>query len=154
MRRVLLLLVSVGFSAVGHCVLPERFFDPVDGAFDLGQHMLEHSGFLPVPLIITEPALGYGGGAAIVYFDEAMSSKNRGRFATDRLAPPNITALGGFKTENGSWGGGAGLFRSWDDDRLRYRGGVGKAALNLDFYGPLDRPRRIELEGVGLMQQL
>jgi hypothetical protein len=154
MTRVLLVLVSCCLCAVGHCALPERFFDPSDGAFDLSQHLLEHSGFLPVPLIITEPALGYGGGAAIVYFDEAMSSKNRGRSAADRLAPPNITALGGFKTENGSWGGGAGLFRSWDDDRFRYLGGLGKVALNLDFYGPLDRPRRFELEGVGLVQQL
>jgi hypothetical protein len=34
----------------------------------------------------TEPALGCGGGSAIVYFDEAMSSKNRGRSAADRLA--------------------------------------------------------------------
>jgi hypothetical protein len=79
--HVLLVLFFCCLSAVGHGALPERFFDPSDDAFDLSKHLLERSGFLPVPLIVTEPALGYGGGAAIVYFDEAMSSKNRARSA-------------------------------------------------------------------------
>lgn len=134
--------------------MPERFIDPSDGAFDLSKHALEHSGFLPVPIIVKEPALGYCGGAAVVYFDEAMASKNRGRAAADRLAPPNIMALGGLKTENGSWAGGVGLFRRWDEDWFRYLGGVGKVSLNPDFYGPSDRPRCFELEDVGLVQQL
>lgn len=152
--RMLVALAAFFLSVAGHASLPERFIDPSDGALDLSKHLLEHSGFLPVPIVVTEPALGYGGGAAVVYFDEAMASKNRARTAADRLAPPNITALGAFKTENGSWAGGAGRFRSWDDDRFRYLGGVGKIALNLDFYGPLDRPRTFELEGAGLVQQL
>ena len=148
------MLVSCCLSGIGVAALPERFTDPTDGAFDLSKHLLEHSGFLPVPIIVTEPALGYGLGAAAVYFDEAMASKNQGRAAGDRFAPPNITALGGFKTENGSWGAGAGLFRSWHDDRFRYLGGLGKAGLNLDYYGPLGRPRSYRLDGLGLVQQL
>jgi len=150
----LLALAALSLSAAAYSALPERFVDPTDGAFDLSQHLLEQSGFLPVPIIVTEPALGYGGGAAMVYFDETMASKNRGRTGGDRFAPPNISALGGFKTENGSWAVGAGLFRSWDDDRFRYLGGLGKVSLNLDFYGPLDRPRNFELDGLGLVQQL
>lgn len=153
--------IKVTAFLLGCCVfssapaaLPDRFTDPEDGAFDLSGHLLEHQGVLPVPIIITEPALGYGLGAAAVYFDETLASKNRGRQATDRFAPPNITALAGFKTENQSWGVGGFLFRSWDDDRYRYLGGLGKVDLNLDFYGPLGKPRGYELEGLGLLQQV
>jgi hypothetical protein len=38
--------------------------DTEDGAFDLSDFLLSHTGFLPVPIIITEPAIGYGGGLA------------------------------------------------------------------------------------------
>jgi len=152
--RLVLWLAGCCLSGLGLGALPERLVDPEDGAFDASQHLLEHSGFLPVPIIVTEPALGYGLGAAAVYFDEPLASRNRGHAAGDRLAPPNISALGGFKTENGSWGAGAGLFRSWDDDRIRYLGGLGKAELNLDFYGLLGRPRSYQLEALGLVQQL
>lgn len=152
--RLLVLLAGWCLCGSGLAAFSERFIDPDDGAFDASGHLLEHSGFLPVPIIVTEPALGYGLGAAAVYFDEPIASKNRGHTAGDRLAPPGITALGGFKTENGSWGAGAGLFRSWDDDRFRYLGGLGKVELNLDFYGPLSRPRSYQLEGLGLVQQL
>lgn len=39
------------------------FFDSHDGQFDLGHHIAENAyGFLPVPILITEPAVGVGGG--------------------------------------------------------------------------------------------
>ena len=153
-RGACLLLCTFVLQGSALAELPERFVDPDDGAFDLSRHLLDHSGFLPVPILITEPALGYGGGVAAVYFDEALGAKNAGRDASDRLDPPNISALGGFKTENGSWGVGAGLFRTWDGDRWRYLGGLGKVDLNLDFYGPLGRPNSYSLRGLGLVQQL
>ncbi|MFM1892613.1 MAG: hypothetical protein RLZ44_1690 [Pseudomonadota bacterium] len=148
------MLLGCCLSGTAFGALPARLADPTDGAFDLSQHLLERRGFLPVPIIITEPALGYGLGAAAVYFDETVAAKNRDRTAAQPLAPPNISAVGGFKTENGSWGAGAGMFRSWREDRFRYLGGLGKVSLNLDFYGPLNRPRSYELEGLGLVQQL
>ena len=50
----------------------ERFIDPADGQFDLSDHLLKHRGLLPVPIIITEPALGYGGGLAALWFKESL----------------------------------------------------------------------------------
>ena len=38
-----------------------RFSDPQDGAFDASEHLLQHRGALPVPIVITEPAVGAGG---------------------------------------------------------------------------------------------
>lgn len=38
-------------------------FDVEDGMLDMSQYLAENRyGFLPVPLAITEPAIGYGGG--------------------------------------------------------------------------------------------
>jgi hypothetical protein len=95
-------LLMAGVVVVGQAALPERLTDPDDGALDLSRHLLEHSGVLPMPVIVTEPALGFGGGAAAVYFDDTLASKNAGHRAGDRLAPPNITALGGFEPPRGS----------------------------------------------------
>jgi hypothetical protein len=39
-----------------------RFFDPEDGQFDLSYFLENPRGFLPIPIVVTEPAIGYGGG--------------------------------------------------------------------------------------------
>jgi hypothetical protein len=153
-KALLPFMMMLSMPGVCWAYLGERFQDANDGAFDLSEHLLQHRGFLPMPILITEPAVGYGLGLAAVYFDESIASRNKQSENADRFAPPNITAVGGFKTENGSWGGGGGTFRTWDNDRFRYLGGVGKVDLNLDFYGPLGNPRSYQLEGWGLVQQL
>lgn len=48
----------------------ERFTDPQDGYLDASAWLLEDRMFLPVPILITEPAVGYGVGAALVFFHE------------------------------------------------------------------------------------
>ena len=41
------------------CSTFASFFDEVDDQFDMGHHIAENAvGFLPVPIIITEPAVG------------------------------------------------------------------------------------------------
>jgi hypothetical protein len=42
--------------------------DSLDGAFDVSDYVIEANGFVPVPYIITEPALGGFGGALIPIF--------------------------------------------------------------------------------------
>lgn len=39
-----------------------------DGAFDVSDWLLSKQGFLPLPTIVTEPAVNYGGGLALLYF--------------------------------------------------------------------------------------
>ena len=51
--------------------LLQRFIDPADGMFDMSEWLLDHKGFLPVPIVITEPAVGYGAGVALVFFRDA-----------------------------------------------------------------------------------
>ncbi|KPJ99259.1 MAG: hypothetical protein AMJ60_05580, partial [Desulfobacterales bacterium SG8_35] len=46
----------------------DQFMDPHDSKFDVSQWVLDKKGVLPVPIIITEPAVGYGAGAALLFF--------------------------------------------------------------------------------------
>ena len=114
--------------------LLDRFEDPQDHHFDASEWLLDRKGFLPVPIVITEPAVGYGGGVALVFFRESMRDvavKAKGGHVT----PPDIYGAGYAWTENGTQGGGAAAMLTFKDDRWRYRGGVGKADVHLDFYG-------------------
>src|ERR1700691_3695363 len=45
-----------------------KFTDAEDGMFDLSDMLLSHRGVLPVPTIVTEPAVGYGLGLGLLYF--------------------------------------------------------------------------------------
>src|SRR6187549_1946038 len=65
------------------------FTDPEDGAFDLSEWLLERKGFLPVPILISEPAIGYGGGVAALFFRGKLGDG----LAAKRLSPPDIYGL-------------------------------------------------------------
>ncbi|HEX5634808.1 MAG TPA: hypothetical protein VFX50_16305 [Gemmatimonadales bacterium] len=149
-RAVLACLVAVG--ALASPAAAQRFRDPDDGKFDLSQHLAGASGFLPIPIIITEPAVGYGGGLLAAYFHGSIEewSQRAGRFR-----PPSISVAGGFYTENGSWGVVAGHYGVWAGDRVRYLGALGYVSPNLAVYpAVLDgEPLDFNLRGVILVQQ-
>jgi hypothetical protein len=114
------------------------FKDPQDGHFDMSRWLLDRKGFLPVPVVISDPAVGYGGGVALAFFHRPEGAALE-RTATDgrkQMIPPNIYGVAGMKTENGSTAYGAGAVLHFKDDRWRYTGGVAKASFNLDFYTP------------------
>ena len=111
------------------------FFDEQDGALDLSNWLLKKKGFLPVPIIITEPAVGYGGGLAAVFFSQSIEEAIEQSKTTGHRTPPDVYALAAAKTENGTDFIGGGGMVSFLDDRWRYRGFVGHADLHLDFYG-------------------
>jgi hypothetical protein len=106
-----------------------RFLDPADGQVDLSYFLENPRGFLPVPIIVTEPAVGYGGGAA------GMFLRPREEAGEEGWARPNISAVGAAATQNGTWGGLAGDASRWLDGRLRTLVGGGTGQINLDFYG-------------------
>jgi hypothetical protein len=124
------------------------FFDEVDGQFDMGHHIAENAaGFLPVPIIITEPAVGYGGGLVGVFMHETEEQKQARKQAAlnaldggAQLMPASITAVGAAGTKNGSWFAFAGHRHSWLDDSIRYIGGAGVGKVNLDIYQDISFP--------------
>ena len=131
-----------------------RFFDPEDGQLDLS-HFLENArGFLPIPIVITEPAVGYGGGLA------AMFLRPRRETGSEGFARPDIAAVGAFGTENGTRGGFAADVSRWMDGRLRTLIGAGTGRVHLDFYGlgpdtaSLDQKVRYSLDFTGAVGQV
>ena len=132
----------------------DGFIDPDDGQFDMSEWLLDRKGFLPVPIIITEPAVGYGGGLAALFFRESIREASADAVEAGRYRPPDIYALGGAHTENGTWLGFAGGMVGFANDQYRWRGGIARMSVNLDFYGPGGKlgPVRYNLDGWGSVQ--
>ena len=116
--------------------------DPLDGKMDASKFLAEEKGFLPVPIIITEPAVGYGLGIAGVFFHDPLAGKTEpgkefepNPDADGNLKPPSVSALFAGYTENDTWFAG-GMHRGiWKDDNLRYTGVLVEANVNMKFYG-------------------
>src|SRR4029079_912254 len=128
--------------------VPEKFQDDEDSAFDLSNYLLRHRGVLPAPMVITEPAGGYGAGVALAYFSQSFADRaEASRAAGEPIIPPDIAVAAGAKTENGTWMLGAGYLGFWDHDRWRYTGALGKAELQLDYFSVNGEPRAYRLDG-------
>jgi len=155
-RAAARLLAAIALASPGWAqALPDRFVDADDGELDLSDYLLRHRGVLPVPIIVTEPAVGYGGGVALAYFSQSFEQRaEASRAAGEPVIPPDISIGFGLKTENGTWAAGAGHMGFWDHDRWRYVGGVGKAQLNLDYYSLQGDPRAYRLDAGAIIQQL
>ena len=100
------------------------FISEEDGWVDISGFLDTQFGFLPIAAPISEPAVGYGAAAALTF----MGRRTGGR-------RPDITAIGGFGTANGTWGGFAADSRYWLDEHLQTFGGLLYASMNLDYYG-------------------
>ncbi|WP_413288189.1 glyceraldehyde-3-phosphate dehydrogenase [Bdellovibrio sp. HCB337] len=105
--------------------------DPEDGYLDASNWLLEHHGFIPVPVIITEPAVGYGAGVALLFMQRGQPGHHR---EEGKFAPPIVTAVAAGATENGTKFAGLVHQRSWDEDHWRYFGAIALTSINLDFY--------------------
>jgi hypothetical protein len=112
--------------------LRAQFRDAEDGALDASDWLLSRHGFLPVPIIITEPAVGYGGGIAIAHFSRSLADSPLS--PNGRPQPPSISVGAAAATENGTWVGAIGHLGVWKNDRWRYSGGLGKADVTIKFY--------------------
>jgi len=129
--------------------------DPDDGQLDLSDWLLDQKGFLPVPIIITEPAVGFGAGVVAAFFRESIREAASHKSEDGRLTPPDIYAIGGAATENGTWMGLGGGKVSFEEGRYRWRGGISRMSVNLDFFGigGQGRPLSYNLDGWVSMQE-
>ena len=104
--------------------------DDEDGRFDVSELLFARPlSFLPIPILITEPALGYGGGLVPVFFHEPPDK------SSGQLITPSVSAVAAFVTSDGSQGGGGGHFHSWKSDTWRAMGFAGRASLELESAG-------------------
>jgi hypothetical protein len=117
--------------------------------------------FLPIPIFITEPAIGDGLGLALVYFHRAKDAPDKETFASpgsigqaskEQTPPPTLTGVFGAYTSNETAAGGIGHMNSFRDDHIRFAGVVGLANVNSTFY-VLDQPFKFNLEGFMAYQE-
>jgi hypothetical protein len=122
--------------------------DSVDGKFDLSDYIIDANGFVPIPYIITEPALGGFGGALFPVFIKkkpAYRDSVKGRLQVTPIAP-DITGGGAIYTANKTWGTFG--FRSGTivKRRIKYVVGGGYIHLNMSFYKTFEQIGEKELQ--------
>jgi hypothetical protein len=99
---------------------------------------------LPIPIIISEPAVGKGLGIALALFHPVKEGKeddtrvtsleSMSEFSTPRQAPPVVTGVAGAYTDSKSWFGGIGHSNNWKNDSIRYIGLLAAARVNSQVY--------------------
>ncbi len=110
--------------------------DSLDGKIDLSSYIIDAHGFVPVPSIITEPALGnFGGLIAPLFINKHKpyidTIKGKAVFTP---VSPDITGGAAMYTANNSWALGVGRMGTITKWGLKYKAISGYANLNLDFY--------------------
>lgn len=104
------------------------FVDTVDRALDISNFLDYPYGFVPNPIIITEPAVGYGGGLGLLFIRKKKKT-------TKERDVPIVTGVVGGATQNKTWFAGGFHFHTWKDDRIRYMGALFKTNVNIKYYG-------------------
>jgi len=106
-------------------------FDEKDDMFDLSEYLSTANGFLPIPAIITEPAVGYGAGVGLVYLHDNFTGK---KTKSGRIVPASMSGVVGMGTQNGTKFGGAFHIGYWLDDQIRTITFAGLMDINIDVY--------------------
>ncbi len=143
---------------------PSQFFDILDGQLDVSQYLSENAyGFLPVPIIITDPSVDGGLGLSGLFFHESeeeqktrLQSMQHSENASKHLLPPSVSVAVGAYTGNDSYFLGGGHMGFFNQGRIRYLGGGGYGDFNLDFFGfgdiTLPNPVQINTKAKVIMQ--
>jgi hypothetical protein len=120
----------------------DSLIDPEDGWLDGSKFLLDYPyGVLPVPIIITEPAVGTGLGLALAHFHDAGKDTPENELdSRGRTIPRSVSAVAFGATENDTKFIGGGHFGHYKQDTIRYEGIAGYADVYLDFYGSTDNP--------------
>src|SRR5258706_237723 len=162
--RVAAVRAAAGVAALVACQAlaqeKDLFRDPQDGALDASEWLLDRKGFLPVPIVITEPAVGFGAGAALLFFRESFRERQATVKPGERLTPPDIYLAAVAATEDGTRVLGGGGLVTFDQDHWRWRGFVGVPDVNLEFHGvggdtgTTDRKVAYNIDGLISSQQV
>ena len=122
--------------------------------------------FLPIPIFITEPAIGYGLGAALTYFHRSDSGASAASGVGPAMTmgsteaqhhrkepPPDVTGVAAAYTDKGSWFAGIGHSGSWSKDTIRYKGAIAYADLDAEFWF-FNIPLDVNIAGAMVYQNL
>ncbi len=164
-RKLAISSLLVVSSTVFSASMLDGFIDPEDGMLDLSHYLAEQKGFLPIPIIVTEPAVGYGIGAALVFLHDPLSGRvpegesfnPQSVDGEGNMIPPSVSAVFGAYTENDTWLAGAAHMGVWKDDNIRYTGAIFTGSINMKFYRNVlgqDVSSEVNLEPNALLQEI
>lgn len=136
-----LAILSFSFSASAQEEKKEKvkisLRDSLDNKLDLSDVIIHKNGFIPMPILITEPALGgFGGGIAPVFIQQNKPVEYNGKYVP---VPPDMTVGFGAYTLNNTWMAGSGRMGSISKWGIRYTVGAGYANVNMNYYFDLDK---------------
>jgi len=104
--------------------------DTLDHKLDMSDYLINMHGFVPWPVIISEPSLGsFGLALAIVFISPKKTAKKEEQFHF-----PDITGIAGMWTLNNTWGVGAMRQGSFPRIGMRYNIAAAYAPININFY--------------------
>jgi hypothetical protein len=126
--------------------------DPQSGAIDISNLIYNAKGFMPIPIFVTEPAVGYGGGLAILYLQPQKKKY-------ERYVPPNIYGAIGLGTENKTWMAAAFAFKVWGPDKVRSISAFARPVIHVKYYGNnnevlMENPVELELNSWAIIQRV
>jgi outer membrane protein assembly factor BamA len=116
---------------------------------------------LPLPIFVTEPAIGEGLGASLIYFHreaktarpKATTAREVGKTGKRSKPPPTATGVFGFYTNNDSAAAGIGHSNTFQDDNYRLLAAGAEARINSQLY-IADQGFDFRLEGSLLYSQV
>jgi len=151
-------LLIAGTPAITNANIFEQFIDKKDGRLDASEWILENAvGFMPIPIVITEPAVGVGGGAALLFFSETDEQKQFRKDNPDVVNSelPAVSGVAAAATSNGSKLAGVFHVNNWRNDSIRYQGAIFGADFNLSYYAEPDAPEeKFNIKGVYFVQDV
>jgi hypothetical protein len=151
--RLILFFIFSGITMGYSQSFFEKLKDSTDNALDLSYFLKDLHGILPIVSPITEPAVGYGAAAAMIYFISKDREEGKKWLNSD------MAGIAGGYTQNGTWFLGGGYLGFWNEDKVRYRGVLGYGDVNLKYYSkPIfgDKERSVEfnISSSFLLQQV
>ena len=127
------------------------FFDANDSMLDLSEFLSQSYGFLPVPILSTEPAIGYGGGAALIYLHDKFGGR---KSESGRDIPSSMTGAILAATQNGTYLAGAFHIGYYKEDTIRTQTVIVVPNININFYTPGQNAIFVNLNGTVAYQSL
>jgi hypothetical protein len=124
------------------------FKDSADGAFDLSSYIIDVKGFIPIPKIITEPALGnFGLMVAPIFIKRRPPYKDsvNGALKYTPVAPDLTGGAFGY-TANNTWFAAGFKSGTLIKSRIKYRVGGIVSDVNMSFYHNLPNGKEKEFE--------
>jgi hypothetical protein len=135
---VLCLFFGIATLQAQHRQKPKiSFKDSLDGAFDMSDYLIYANGFITVPTIITEPALGGIGGAIVPVFIKKREPVVDSLTGRKRIIRPDITGGIALYTANNSWLTAAFRSGTFAKAHIMYRVAAGYGSLNINLYETL-----------------